>query len=193
MCMASSRPKATSRRTREFISAAASLLGVREAWLLTGSGTMTALEDSVWNVMQDHLGRRDDESIEAEGLRMGMSRGVEALLYETVAQYIATASDAEEIGPEQTRQMFHDIYWLCGLPRELWGFQYGLPTSQLNSYMTAMLLALQIVLRPPSSVTSGLVGHGDSPIHGLKDVLPSRWGVVGPPGAGGQGLTPDRD
>lgn len=155
----------------EFVRAAAVLLDVRETWLLTGSGPMTSLEDSVLYALQDRLGRGDDESVTAEVFRMGLSSGVEALLADTVAMYIAAAHDSQDVTPEQAQEMFEDIYWLCLLPRRLWGFQYGMPTSQLNSYMTAMLLALQLALRPPGGVSSGLEGHRASPIHRLKDAV----------------------
>lgn len=152
-----------------FLRKAAEVLGVREAWLMAGSGRKTPAASAFLAGGRDRLGRTDEDSVGDEFDRRGLSPAVQALLNETAEQYGATAKEFEEIDEELAQRMVREISLLLSLPRHLWGFHRFMDAETLNEYTLAMLQALRIALLPPRSID--LADHRDSRIHHL-------WGAT---------------
>jgi len=138
----------------EFLRGAARVLGVPVEWLILGTGPETIAEGSVLNVLKDQRGLSDEELLIGDGPRLGPSQAVEELLHDTIAQYVATAGDIDELDEAEAHQAFRDIWWLCNLPRSLWGFRFALPPREVDDYMLSMLLALRRVILPPGKERS---------------------------------------
>ena len=138
----------------EVLRGAAGVLRVPLEWLILGTGPETLGEDAVLRVLQDRPGMSDDELLGGGGPRLGPSPAVEDLLHDTIAQYVSTAGDIDELDDEEAHQAFRDIWWLCNLPRSLWGFRFALPPREVDDYMLSMLLALRRVILPPGKERS---------------------------------------
>jgi len=133
----------------EFLRGAASVLRVPVEWLILGTGPETLGEEAVLTVLQDRSRMSDQELLVGDGARLGPSEAAEGLLRDTIAQYVATAGDIDELDEEEAHEAFRDIWWLCNLPRSLWGFRFALPPREVDDYMLSMLLSLRKIILPP--------------------------------------------